>query len=154
MCAGIAVARSELPLELIDTHGLSRRIYDRGGEKEIRFLWRDGEPLLPVWTCGRLCVERWGCRARRSRLPPTGWTWRTTVEAGGWGQVEAEPVEIPASFALSNGIWYAVKEAIRGVRVLDERGEPAVYLMIEPASHYFRVMTRAEWMPVLVGEVI
>jgi hypothetical protein len=36
----------------------------------------------------------------------------------------------------------------------DERSVPHVYLLIEPASHYFHVMTRAEVMPVLIGERI
>jgi hypothetical protein len=29
-----------------------------------------------------------------------------------------------------------------------------VFLVTEPATRYYRVMTRAEWMPALVGEVI
>lgn len=33
-------------------------------------------------------------------------------------------------------------------------GEPVVYLLCQPATRYYRVMCRAEWMPVLVGEVI
>ncbi len=36
--------------------------------------------------------------------------------------------------------------------VKDERGEPAVYPLVEPASHYYQVMTKSEWMPVLIGE--
>ena len=33
-------------------------------------------------------------------------------------------------------------------------GDPAVYLLTEPASRYYRIMTREEWMPCLVGETI
>jgi hypothetical protein len=29
-----------------------------------------------------------------------------------------------------------------------------VFLLCEPASHYYRVMTRGDWMPCLLGEVI
>jgi hypothetical protein len=36
--------------------------------------------------------------------------------------------------------------------VQDEAGLDVVYMLCEPASHYFRVMTRSERMPVLVGE--
>lgn len=32
--------------------------------------------------------------------------------------------------------------------------DPAVYLICEPATRYYRVMTRSDWMPVLVGEVV
>jgi hypothetical protein len=41
---------------------------------------------------------------------------------------------------------------LRAVVVRDERGAPAVYPLVEPASHYYRVMTRSAWMPALVGE--
>jgi hypothetical protein len=29
-----------------------------------------------------------------------------------------------------------------------------VFMLCEPSTRYYRVMTRAEWMPALVGEVI
>jgi hypothetical protein len=38
--------------------------------------------------------------------------------------------------------------------VRDEQGRPVVYVLVEPASHYYQVMTRSVWMPVLVGERI
>ena len=38
--------------------------------------------------------------------------------------------------------------------VSDEGGAARVYLVCEPASHYYAVMTRSEWMPVLIGERI
>ncbi|MGZ3412465.1 MAG: hypothetical protein ACXWNX_01245, partial [Isosphaeraceae bacterium] len=52
MCVGIALAWSELPTELIGRHGLHRRVHDRGGEKEVQFLYRDRKPRLPVWRDG------------------------------------------------------------------------------------------------------
>jgi hypothetical protein len=155
MCTGIALAYSSLPLELIERHGLARRVHDYGGEREIHFYFRDREPRLPVWHQGRLIVVRWGCRRDESRvLPCTGWTWLATVEAGGWGQWEAEPVDIPASVGYEGGVWFAVREGIRGVLVHDERGIPVVYMICEPASHYYHVMTRSRRMPVLIGERI
>jgi hypothetical protein len=41
---------------------------------------------------------------------------------------------------------------IRGFLVQDEAGLDVVYMLCEPASHYFRVMTRSDRMPVLIGE--
>jgi hypothetical protein len=38
--------------------------------------------------------------------------------------------------------------------VRDADGEPVVYLLIEPATRYYQVMTRSDRMPVLIGEVI
>jgi hypothetical protein len=34
------------------------------------------------------------------------------------------------------------------------KDEPAVYVLCEPATRYYRVMTRSERMPVLIGERI
>ena len=56
MLSGLALALSELPLELIARHELERRICDRGGEREVQFLFADAECLLAVWRDGRLEV--------------------------------------------------------------------------------------------------
>ena len=155
MCVAIALALSELPLALIDEHGLDARVHERGGEKEARFYWRARPSLLPVWWNGRLQVLRWGVRSRREKvLPPTGWTWRETVVEGKWAAMEPESVLVPATYGLMNGVWYKVKEGVQGLVVRDAEGVPAVYLLCEPATRYYRVMTRADWMPCLVGEVI
>jgi hypothetical protein len=155
MFGGVALALSELPTELIEAHGLSRRVYDRGGEPEVQFLHRDRERLLPVWLDGRLQVVRWGNRRGESRaLPCTGWTWQATVEEGKWADLGAELVVIPATMGVDRGVWFRVREGVRGLAVRDEAGTARVYVVCEPASHYYQVMTRSEWMPVLVGERI
>jgi hypothetical protein len=51
-------------------------------------------------------------------------------------------------------VWYRVKQGIQGLIVLDREGKPVVFMLCEPSTGYYRVMTRAEWMPVLVCEVI
>jgi hypothetical protein len=108
-----------------------------------------------VWHAGRLQLVRWGCRREESRrLPCTGWTWLATVAAGGWLPWEPVPVDIPATMGLDNGIWYRIRQGIRGLLVHDEQGTPTVYLICEPSSHYYRVMTRSQRMPVLIGERI
>lgn len=153
MLTGIALAVSEMPLALIERHRLRR--HERGGEQELRFLYRDRQPTLPVWHGGQLRLAPWGCRRGESRvLPCTGWTRRITVEAGRWAGWDAEAVDVPATVALDNGVWYAIRQGVRGVLVHDERGVPRVYVVCEPASHYYRVMTRSDWMPLLIGERI
>ena len=74
MCIGIALAGSELPMELIGRHGLERRVHERGGEREVRFLYRDRQPRLPIWRDGRLQIVRWGNgRGRAGSCPaPAG----------------------------------------------------------------------------------
>lgn len=80
------------------------------------------------------------------KLPPTAWTRRATVEAGKWAGVEPEPVEVPAAYALMNRVWFKVKRGLRGLVVQTTAGEPVVYLLCEPATRDYQVMTRADWM--------
>jgi hypothetical protein len=155
MCYGIALAWSELPADVIDRHGLHRRRHDRGGEWEVRFLFRDRNPRLPVWRDGRLQVVRWGNGRGQSRvLPRTGWTWHATILAGGWQGSGAIPVDIPATLGLDRGVWYRVRQGMRGLLVPDERGNAVCYMICEPATHYYRVMTRSDRMPVLIEDRI
>lgn len=58
MCGGLALAYGEIPLHLVETHAFHERLHDRGGEKEVRFLWQARPTLLPVWWAGRLHVVR------------------------------------------------------------------------------------------------
>lgn len=155
MCVGIALAWSELPTELIGRHGLDRRAHERGGEREVRFLFRDRSPRLPFWRDGRLYVARWGNGRGESRfLPRTGWTWMSTVQEGYWRDLEPIAVDIPATIGLERGVWFRIRQGIRGLLVPDERGNAVVYMICEPASHYYQVMTRANRMPVLIEERI
>lgn len=144
-----------MPTELFRRHGLSRRLHERGGEEEIRFLYRDRVPRLPIWRDGRLQIVRWGNGWGQSRvLPRTGWTWLSTIEQGGWGGLQPVQVDIPAALALEKGVWYRVRQGVRGLLVPDERGMAVVYVICEPASHYYRIMTRSNRMPVLIEERI
>ena len=155
MCVGIALAWSDLPAELIKKHGLQRRWHERGGEPEVRVLHRDRQPRLPVWRDGRLQIVRWGNRLGESRLlPPTGWTWKKTIEEGGWRNLEPVIVDIPASLGLERGVWFRIRQGIRGLLVPDERGMAVVYMICEPSSHYYQIMTRSPRMPVLIEERI
>jgi hypothetical protein len=142
-----------VPLAVAES--LAERIHVRGGEHEVRFYWRAVPALLPVWWAGRLQVVRWGNRDRAERrLPPTGWTWRETVEAGRWSALEPAPVDIPAVYGYMGGVWFRVKQGMKGLLVRDRGGNPVVYMVCEPATRYYQVMTRSAWMPVLISEVI
>ena len=137
---GISLPWSDVPLELSEAHSLARLVHERGGEKEIRFLRQCRTPLLPVWQDGQLLILPWGRRGG-------GLTWQRTVDAGLWQG--AASVEVRAAAGLDGGIWYRIRQGIRGLVVGRE-----AYLIVEPASHYYQVMTRREKMPVLIGERI
>ena len=129
--------------------------HERGGGKELRFHFAAAEPLLPVWHEGQLRIVRWGCRRGESRaLPVGGLTKQATVESGYWSACGAEPVAIPASLGYDGGVWYAIRQGVCAVVVGDEQGAARAYLICEPATHYYAVMTRSAWMPVLIGERI
>jgi hypothetical protein len=155
MLTAVALPRSALPLRLIDHHRLDPLTHERGGEKELQFHFAANVPLLPVRHEGQLRIVRWGCRRGESRvLPVGGWTRSTRVESGYWSECGAEAADVPASLALDGGVWYAIRQGVRGVLVRDESGAERAYLICEPASHYYAVMTRSAWMPVLIGERI
>ena len=83
-----------------------------------------------------------------------GWIKLATVKSGRWSACGAEPVGVPAALGYDGGVWYAIRQGVCGVPVPDRCGPRRVYLVCEPASHYYRVMTRSDWMPVLIGERI
>jgi hypothetical protein len=155
MLTAMALPWSALPLRLIDHHRLHALAHERGGEKELQFHFAANVPPLPVRHEGQLRIVRWGCRRGESRvLPVGGWTRLTRVESGYWSECGAEAVDVPASLGLDGGVCYAIRQGVRGVLVRDEGGAERVYLICEPASHYYAVMTRSAWMPFLIGERI
>src|SRR4051794_41331187 len=118
MCAGIALAVSELPVEFVERHGLRPRVHERGGEAEVRFLYRGPRPVLPVWHEGQLVLARWGCRRGEGlELPLTGWTWLERVERGAWADWGGVEVEVPATMGLDGGVWFVIRRGVRGVLV-------------------------------------
>jgi hypothetical protein len=73
----------------------------------------------------------------------------------GWRHLPAVPVDIPATYALKRrGVWYLVERGIRGLLVPAERGAAVVFMVCEPASHYYRIMTGSERMPVFIEQRI
>jgi hypothetical protein len=96
---------------------------------------------------------RWGNgRGETPFLPRTGWTWRSTVQDGYWRIVDPIPVDIPATLGLERGVWFRIRSGIRGLLVPDERGTAVVYMVCEPATHDYHVMTRLNRVPVLIEE--
>jgi hypothetical protein len=149
----VSLAQHEIPVPLAEKAGLERRLVHRGGEPEYQFGWADDPAVLPVWDAGRFRLVHWGNRGARSRwLPCLPVTQLSTVEAGVWKPFRPRQVDIPASLILEGKVWTFIREGMRGLLVTDEAGVERVYIICEPATYYFRVMTRGNWMPVLIGE--
>ncbi len=77
---------------------------------------------------------------------------REDLEAEKWSQWQPEPVQIPADFARESGMWFDIREGIEGVVIQGKAGSE-VYLLTQPASHYYEVMcSHSEVMPCLIGQ--
>jgi hypothetical protein len=151
MLRGISLAQHELPLELIARHGLAHRLVSRGGEPEYQFTWPDWNRVLPLWDeNGQLRLVPWGvAREERSNLPIGGQVRLETVNAGKW-PTPFRLVDIPCSLIKESEIWAFVREGIKGLLAKDDTGLERVWILCEPSSYYYRVMTRGEWMPILL----
>jgi hypothetical protein len=157
MCRGISILKSRIRQELFERYALERLVHRRNdsAEEELWFDFADRavkKVLLPVMQDGQLLLQEWGNRPGIGKLPRTGWCRKESLEAGKWKGLHPEAVEIPANFGLEKGIWFQVVEGMKGVTVLDESGAAHVYMLTQPASHYYEVMTRHDRMPVLLGE--
>ena len=107
------VAASELPVELIARHGLSRAP-QRGGEHEVRFLYRDRRPRLP--SARRATAD--GALGKRIGPKPVAAPHRldlaSTIEEGTWSGLNPVPVDIAAMLGLERGVWFRIRQGIRG----------------------------------------
>jgi hypothetical protein len=153
MCFGIALPIDALPEELVLQHQHRVALREPGAARELRFLYRDPQAELPAWHGNQLAIYPWGNRdGSGSRLPRTGWCRQESLEAGRWRYLDPQPVDIPAAMGLEKGVWFLIPEGIRGIFVRDEHDMPHVYMLTQPASHYYQIMTRHDRMPVLLGQ--
>jgi hypothetical protein len=114
------------------------------------------ERVLLAWRGGHVEAVRGATAAARVRSRPARrGTQVGTVEKGGWRDRRVEPVVIPATMGLDKGVWYRIRQGIRGLVAHDERGWPRVYVICEPSSHYYQIKSHgSRWMPVLIDERI
>lgn len=63
-------------------------------------------------------------------------------------------MEIVANRGFANGTWFQIKQGMHGLLVKDAAGQEIVYMLTEPSTHYYKTMTGADRMPILIGQVI
>ena len=152
---GIALTLSEVPTALFEKHGLSGRVYDRGGSPELQFHFWESPSVLPVRWEGQLRLLRWGSKEREGVLPYGGLVSAAQVEAGALARACPEPAVIPANLGHHKGTWFPIRVGVRGVVLPDAPGGPVVYVRTVPSTNYYRNMTGQEpMMPALVDQVI
>ncbi|HZZ29005.1 MAG TPA: hypothetical protein VFE46_13475 [Pirellulales bacterium] len=132
---------------MIRQYRLTNRIARRGVHAacEIQFLHSDLQRLLPVYIDHQLRILEWG--NRDGPLPKPGWCHIEWLEQ--WQGLRPQKAMIVAAMALDLGVWYQVKQGIECVVIHNH-----AYMLTESASHYYRIMTRSNRMPVLIGQRI
>ena len=154
MCTAIALATSELPIELVRQHPLAERVHAREGQNEFQFHWWQVPTVLPVRREGKLELLTWGSKLRRGPLPYGGWIAKDHIADGLLSAAHPQDVVIPANLGFQKGTWFLIVEGIHGI-VIEARNGPIVYMLTEPASNYYRNMTeQSPTMPVFVNQVI
>ena len=152
MLKAIALARHILPVEMIKDHQLETRTIDRGGEKEIRFVWYTRERVMPCWVDDQLQLVTWGCRRKEpspSSVPLTQAVRLESLQSGALEPWHPKVALVPASAILvGRGVWISMQEAgmLQAVVLLDGE-KPRIYLLMVEADHYWHVMTGDTWMP-------
>ena len=149
MCTCVAVPIHEIPLAMIRQYHLASRIACRapGAAQEIQFRYLHPRRLLPVYIDGQLRILEWGCRI--GTLPRNGWCNYEWIESGLWQPMQPEPAIIVAALALDRGLWFQVKEGIKCVVIHNH-----VYMLTEPATRYYQVMTCSNRMPIFIGQTV
>lgn len=120
---------------------------------EVRVYFAKPHAVLPIFLNGRNILLPWGNRENPS-LPRTGFCKLESLQAGKWQWLKPEPVNILASSALTNGVWFQVKQGIQGLIIKNPAGHELCYMLTQTSTHYFRTMTGAERMPVLTNQVL
>ena len=110
---------------------------------------------IPAWAANPVAVSKDSAfmkQYRRAMKLAKQEDWDEAVDAFK-AAYEAQPVEIPAVAGLHNGVWFRIRQGVRGL-IVEADEVRAAYMLVEPASYYYKIMTRSERMPVLIGEHI
>lgn len=155
----IALSIRELPARYQSHPAITARLWRRceADEEEVVFRYRGkpSPPLLPVIYQDQFRIVRWGNPQRHSRhLLPTGTVHAKDLAKPAWKRLQPQDVIIQAQALLHRNVWITVIEGIRGVCVFDEHGIASAYMVIEPATDYYQIMTKSGVMPKLIGEII
>lgn len=131
---------------------LQRYQFQMNGD-EVRIYFAQKNAHLPVLLHGQNTLIRWGNK-NGLHIPKTGFCKIESWKAGKWLWLHPIPVNIIASSALVNGVWFQVKQGIQGLIIEAENGMQYCYMLTQPSTHYFRTMTGAERMPVLTNQIL
>lgn len=147
MCTAVRFSRFEFADEALENSGLKL-----SGD-EVRVAFNDKITFLPVVYSGSNQLFVWGNKDKSKKLPRTGFCRFESLESGKWQWLNPVNVKILAATALVNGVWFQVREGIDGV-IVEYSGLKACYILTKPSTHYFKIMTGSDRMPVLINQII
>ena len=135
MCIAIRFSKNEFSDKEIAAAGL-----DTFGD-EIKIAFAAKDPLLPVHYRGKNRLFKWGNK-RLEKLPRTGYCKTESLKAGKWQW-------------LTNGVWFHIRQGISGVTIKSPQQQTLhCYMLTKPSTHYFKIMTGSDRMPVLVNQIV
>lgn len=148
---GISLTWRELTDSFLKENQLLDRVIQRTptSGKEVHFLWRDRERILPVWQGDEIKLLPWGKNKNgwiRKELAqekeiPTGWNLKLA--------------EIPVNYGYAGGVWFQIVGELQAAVIwTDHEQVKRVHVVTEEASHYYQIMTGQKRMPVILGRVI
>jgi len=120
---------------------------------EIRMNVNNPQAVLPIEHNGENQLIEWGNK-KHPKLPRTGFCKKESLDAGKWKWLNPKPIKILAAFGRTNGVWYQVREGIQGILIYDDLNTPHCFMVTQPATHYFKVMTGNERMPALINQLL
>ena len=120
---------------------------------EVRVSFMKSGALLPVHYNGENTLVMWGNKGEL-KVPRTGYCRVESLDAGKWQWLSPKRATVVASSALVNGVWFQVRQGIESVLVRDASGVTHCYILTQPSTHYFKVMTGSLRMPMLVNQIL
>lgn len=111
------------------------------GQQRVRL--KDQKPRVLIEYRGRLQLCPW------KGLYPL-----EKLKKGALQNVQAVRVQVKANRAHANGVWFQVREGMEAILLQQPKKEAELYILTVPATHYYKTMTRATRMPVLIDQVI
>jgi hypothetical protein len=66
--------------------------------------------------------------------------------------IQAQALLHPSTGLLHRNVWITVIEGIRGICAFDEHGIATAYMVLEPSTDYYQIMSKSRMMPRLLGE--
>ncbi len=121
--------------------------------EEVLIRVNDKNAYLSVYYDGKIELVEWGIQFPKNNKK-IFFCKKESLISGKWAFVFKKNVQVNASFALSRGVWFQVRQGLSAVMMKNINGEKCVCIITEPSTHYFEIMTGSKRMPVLINQIL